>query len=44
LSDEELPIDVVSEVLLHRDITTTRRHYAPTKPERAKAALVSMRV
>lgn len=44
LNDEELPIDVVSEVLLHRDITTTRRHYAPTKPERAKAALVSMRI
>ncbi len=44
LNDEELPIDVVSEVLLHRDITTTRRHYAPTKPERAKAALVSMKL
>lgn len=44
LNDEEQPIDVVSEVLLHRDITTTRRHYAPTKPERAKAALVSMRI
>ncbi len=44
LNDEELPIDVVSEVLLHRDITTTRRHYAPTKPERAKAALTGMRM
>ncbi len=44
LNDEELPIDVVSEVLRHKDIATTRRHYAPTKPERAQAALVSMRV
>ena len=44
LNDEELPIDVVSEVLRHKDIATTRRHYAPTKSERARAALVNMRV
>jgi integrase len=44
LNDEELPIDVVSEVLLHREIATTRRHYAPTKPARAQAALLGMRV
>jgi integrase len=44
LNDEEVPIDVVSEVLKHRDIATTRRHYAPTKSDRASAALVNMRV
>lgn len=44
LNDEEQPIDVVSAVLLHRDIATTRRHYAPTKPDRARAALLNMRV
>lgn len=44
LNDEELPIDVVSEVLKHSDISTTRRHYAPTKSDRARAALVNMRV
>ena len=44
LNDEELAIDVVSEVLKHRDISTTRRHYAPTKSDRARAALVNMRV
>jgi integrase len=44
LNDEELPIDVVSEVLKHKDIATTRRHYAPTKSDRAQAALVNMRV
>lgn len=46
LNDEKdpQPIDVVSEVLKHRDIATTRRHYAPTKTERAQAALVGMRV
>lgn len=43
LNDEELPIDVVSEVLKHKDIATTRRHYAPTKSDRARAALVNMR-
>jgi integrase len=44
LNEKELPIDVVSEVLKHSDITTTRRHYAPTKSERARAALVGMRL
>ena len=44
LNDEEQPIDVVSEVLKHKDISTTRKHYAPTKSERARAALVTMRV
>jgi integrase len=44
LNEEELPIDVVSEVLKHKDIATTRRHYAPTKSDRATAALVGMRV
>lgn len=44
LNDEEVPIDVVSQVLCHADISTTRRHYAPTKPERASKALVSMSV
>jgi integrase len=44
LNDEELPIDVVSEVLKHKDIATTRRHYAPTKSDRAQAALVNMRI
>jgi integrase len=38
------PIDVVSEVLRHKDIATTRRHYAPTKSERAQSALVKMTV
>jgi integrase len=38
------PIDVVSEVLRHKDITTTRRHYAPTKSDRARAALVNMTI
>ena len=46
LNDEKnpTPIDVVSEVLRHKDIATTRRHYAPTKSDRARAALVEMRV
>jgi integrase len=44
LNDEGQPIDVVSEVLKHADIATTRRHYALTKSERATAALVTMRV
>lgn len=38
------PIDVVSEVLKHSDISTTRRHYAPTKSDRAQKALLNMRV
>lgn len=46
LNDEEdpVPLDVVSEVLNHSDISTTRRHYAPTKPDRAKKALMTMQV
>jgi integrase len=46
LNDDEhpVPLDVVSEVLNHSDISTTRRHYAPTKPDRAKKALMTMRV
>lgn len=38
-ADDPVPIDVVSEVLKHRDISTTRRHYAQTKPQRAQDAL-----
>ncbi len=37
--DHPMAIDVVSEVLRHKDISTTRRHYAHTKPERARQAL-----
>jgi integrase len=44
LNEEEQPIDVVSEVLKHRDISTTRRHYAQTKSDRARTALVDMKV
>lgn len=46
LNDEEdpKPIDVVSEVLMHKEIATTRRHYAPTLPERAQAAVADMRL
>lgn len=39
-----VPIDVVAQVLNHSDISTTRRHYAPTKPERANAALLEMQL
>jgi integrase len=44
LNDPEHPqsLDVIQEVLKHSDISTTRRHYAPTKPERATAALRGM--
>ena len=38
-----VPIDLVSEVLCHKEIATTCRHYAPTKSDRAPAALVGMR-
>lgn len=37
-------LDVVQEVLGHADISTTRKHYAHTKPERARDALLNMRV
>lgn len=42
LNDMGESIDAISEVLKHADITTTRRHYAPTKPERAQRALRDM--
>lgn len=42
LNDQNVPIDVVSEVLRHEDISTTRNHYAQTKPERARKALTTM--
>jgi len=46
LNDEKepTPIDLVSEVLRHKEIATTRCHYAPTKSDRARAAIVRMRV
>jgi integrase len=44
LNDEEQPLDVVQEVLKHTEVSTTRRHYAPTKSERGREALVSMKV
>jgi integrase len=44
LNEQDVPIDVVAEVLNHKDISTTRRHYARTKPERARVALRTMRV
>jgi integrase len=42
LNDKRSPatIDEVSEALGHSDITTTRRHYAHTKPDRARKALL----
>ncbi|HYQ78811.1 MAG TPA: tyrosine-type recombinase/integrase [Solirubrobacterales bacterium] len=42
LNDKKQPLDVVAEVLRHSDTSTTRRHYAPTKSERAQEALTSM--
>lgn len=41
LNDHDTPLDVVAEVLKHTETSTTRRHYARTKPERARAALLS---
>lgn len=41
---DPVSIDVVQEVLHHADISTTRRHYARTKPERARQALLTMRL
>jgi hypothetical protein len=43
LNDQEQSIDIASEVLKHRDISTTCKHSAPTRSERARAALVEMR-
>ena len=42
LNDKKAPatIDEVSEALGHADIATTRRHYARTKPDRARKALL----
>lgn len=37
---KRVPIEVVSKVLNHKDISTTRRHYAPTKGELADDALL----
>ncbi|MGO9490066.1 MAG: tyrosine-type recombinase/integrase [Solirubrobacteraceae bacterium] len=37
-----VPIDVVQAVLAHAEIRTTQEHYAHIKPERARAALLSM--
>lgn len=37
---KRVPIEVVSKVLNHKDISTTRRHYAPTKGELADDALM----
>ena len=42
LNEQEVPLDVVSEVLRHADVRTTRNHYAQTKPERAQKALTDM--
>ncbi len=42
--DDPVPLDVVSEVLRHSDISTTRRHYAPTKPKRAQDALATRKL
>lgn len=44
LNERKQPLDVVSQVLRHADTSTTRRHYAPTKPERAREALVTMSI
>lgn len=42
LNEQNIPIDVVSGVLGHADISTTRRHYAPTESDRVSSALLSM--
>jgi integrase len=42
--EDPVPLDVVSEVLRHADPSTTRRHYAPTKPKRAQDALMARRL
>lgn len=46
LNDERKPvsIDVVSEALGHKDITTTRRHYAHTSSNRVTEALLDERI
>lgn len=35
-----MPLEVVQDVLQHKDPSTTRRHYAAPKPERARQALL----
>ena len=40
--DNGTPIEVVRDVLGHADISTTLRHYAFTKPDRARQALLNM--
>lgn len=37
-------LETVSEVLNHADISTTRKHYIQSKPERANNALLGMRL
>jgi integrase len=44
LNEQGVPLDVVAKVLNHKDISTIRRHYARTKPERARAALTAMQL
>jgi|HubBroStandDraft_4_1064222.scaffolds.fasta_scaffold07412_7 site-specific recombinase XerD len=40
--DKDVPLETIQEVLHHSDISTTRRHYAFSKPERAREALQNM--
>jgi len=40
--DKDVPLEVIQEVLHHADISTTRRHYAFSKPARARQALLTM--
>lgn len=42
--DDGVPLDVIQTVLNHQDISTTRRHYAPGKPEPAEKAVRKMRL
>lgn len=42
--DDGVPLDDIQTALNHKDISTTRRHYAPGKPERAQAAMRGMRL
>jgi integrase len=43
LNDGQVPLEVIRDVLKHQSVTTTERHYAHSKPERARDALRSMR-
>jgi site-specific recombinase XerD len=40
--DKDVPLETIQMVLHHKDISTTRRHYAFSKPERAREALIHM--